>query len=133
MNTQVDNKRAALCGVVAMLLTTCLGCERTYKLDSVTAKSSLETFLKNWSDGKPISSLKSESPEIVGGDEDWQSGVRLAKYEIVETQGDGINLICKVILTTRRLATDEGAQPIEETKYVVYTVGTDPVITVFRN
>lgn len=116
-----------------MLLAVCIGCEPTYNLDPVTAKSSLETFLKAWSDGKPISSLKSESPQIIGGDEDWQSGLRLAKYEIVETQGDGTNLICKVILTTRRLATDEGSQPIEETKYVVYTVGTEPVITVFRN
>jgi hypothetical protein len=133
-NAERASKRGSLSWFVAsVLLAAWMGCEPTYKLEAPKAKSSLEVFLTNWSDGKPISSLKSETPPIIGGDEDWQSGLRLAKYEIVETQNDGINLICKVVLTTRRLASDEGSEPIEETKYVVYTVGTNPAITVFRN
>ncbi len=133
-DTPRRGSRATFCCLALILLAIGLaGCEPTYQLDAPTAKSSLELFLKNWSEGKPISSLKSESPPIVGGDEDWQSGLRLAKYRIIETQDDGLNLICKVILTTHRLASEEGSEPIEETKYVVYTVCTQPAVTVFRN
>lgn len=119
---------ALLCA--ALLLT---GCHRQYPLVEADARAAMKDFLDTWQQGQPFDSLKSRQPRVFGGDEDWQGGAKLVRYEITEYRPNELNLICTVTLITSRPSTDEASPPIEEMKVVTYTVATKPVVTVFRN
>lgn len=119
----------AACWPTLLLICFC-GCSRQQHAAPVNAelaRKSLRSALDSWKKGDELGALRKSSPSITVQDMDWKSGYRLLAYEI---QGDGAtrdaNLHCPVKLT---LQDPDGREVSRE---VVYIVGTDPVITVFR-
>jgi hypothetical protein len=83
--------------------------------------------MESWKSGESIDSLRQGTPEVVVQDMEWMQGAQLVDYEILGP-GEAVdaNLLCKVKLDLRD-ATGKTAS-----KTVTYIVGTDPVLTVFR-
>lgn len=114
-------------GIGVVVLAGCGG-PRLYKVKPEVARQTLTQVLDQWKSGETPESLRSAQPEIVVQDFDWSGGATLVNYEVL---GDGeprdANLVAKVKLT---LLNSEGK---ESTKNVTYLVGTQPVLTVFRD
>lgn len=94
------------------------------------AKTSLEKALAAWSQGKSVSSLSIDSPKIIVGDNDWESGRKLESFQFQSTPfDDGANLHVTVMLT---FADDPESTREPDTEEVTYVVGTHPIVTIFR-
>jgi hypothetical protein len=121
-------RNVTLCFVGAALLF--VGCSRQQHAAAVNvqlAKDSLHKTLESWKKGDDQAALKMESPSITVQDLDWKSGYKLLDYEIIgDGKYDDANLLCPVKL---KLVDPQGN---EVTRQVTYMVGTDPIITVFR-
>ena len=121
-------RKVTLCFVGAALLF--VGYSRQQHAAAVNvqlAKDSLHKTLESWKKGDDQAALKMESPSITVQDLDWKSGYKLLDYEIIgDGKYDDANLLCPVKL---RLVDPQGN---EVTRQVTYMVGTDPIITVFR-
>ncbi len=116
----------ALCGLLIVG-----GCDdrptKPVPLDKQVAKDSFKAFLDAWQAGEQQSALKQKTPEIIGGDPDWEAGAKLVSYKLIEMErDDGANLHPTAELV---LQTAEGRQPPQK---ITYVVGTSPKITVFR-
>lgn len=96
-------------------------------VDPEQARSTLRAVLEAWKGGESPESLQERSPSIVVQDMDWKMGYELVGYE-VDGPGQAIdaNLFCPVRLQLR----SPDGKDLE--KNVRYIVGTDPVLTVFR-
>jgi hypothetical protein len=95
-------------------------------VDEGLARQLLHEVLETWKNGGSLEALRQESP-IVAQDMEWRTGSALLDYEIVgEGKNDDANLRCPVKLTVR----DKRGRVVK--KQVTYIIGTDPVITVFR-
>ena len=99
-----------------------LGCSQetpSHPLDEQVARTSVQTAMQAWADGKTPADLK---PEIIIGDLAWEHGEKLVSFEIVPTEetSDGSNLYIRVI---RKFESSDSP--------VTYIVGTSPVITIF--
>ena len=122
-------RRAA--GLACVALLAACGCSsqgpRAAPVDPDVARSTLRTVLDAWKSGETPESLQNRSPSIVAQDMDWKMGHQLIDYAI-EGEGEAVdaNLYSPVRL---QLRSPEGR---ESTKNVRYIVGTDPVLTVFR-
>ncbi len=91
------------------------------------ARQTLRTALDAWKDGQAIETLSQATPPIVAQDFDWMAGSKLTDYQLLdEGQPEDANLRVKVKLSLR----DKQGQ--SATKTVIYVVGTDPKLTVFR-
>lgn len=102
------------------------GCGETgapLPLDEERARKSVEKAMEAWKAGKTPADLQ---PEITIGDPAWNSGRKLASFEILRDKetSDGSNLHIRV----KRSFADSGANSESET---IYIVGTSPVITIF--
>jgi hypothetical protein len=53
-------------------------------VDSGQARQTLDRALSAWRDGKTAASLKTMDPPLDAADHQWQSGLRLVKYEVAE-------------------------------------------------
>jgi hypothetical protein len=96
-------------------------------VDATEAREALTAALDAWKAGKKPSDMKSGSPPMTVQDMDWESGQKLAAYELAgEGTMDNANLRIPVILSF-----GEG-KGREAQKEVSYVVGTSPTITVFR-
>jgi hypothetical protein len=96
-------------------------------VDVELARESLRAALESWKKGEPPEALRDHYPSITIQDMDWKSGYALVSYEIRDGEKeDASNLHCPVRLVVR------DPQGKEVKKPVTYVVGTDPVITVFR-
>ncbi len=106
------------------------GCmtRRAHPVDAARARQTLQNVLESWQRGDSPSQWRKLSPAVVIQDVDWQAGRLLESFTLV---GNGTardaNLYCQVKLTFA----DESTGPQE--KMVMYVVGTDPVLTVFRD
>ena len=108
-----------------------LGCNSRTRtagpVNESVAREALSTVLEAWKAGVAAQELQSRSPKIVVQDMSWQGGTKLKQYEILDgAKRIDANLHCPVRLHVR---TPDGKELQQE---VVYIVGTDPVITVFR-
>lgn len=115
--------------VCAAALTTGCGSgpRRAGPVDADLARECLYRVLESWKNGGPPDGLRAASPSITIQDMDWKTGYALVTYEILgDDKEDAANLHCPVRLTLR------DPQGREVKKQVTYVVGTDPVITVFR-
>ena len=96
-------------------------------VDSDEARQTLEAVLASWQAGEAPADWRERDPEVVVQDMDWLRGTRLKRYELL---GPGTavdaNLHCEVKLWLE----DPDRGEMERT--VTYEVGTDPVLTVFR-
>jgi hypothetical protein len=104
-----------------------VGCDRSSRglsLDQNQAREACAAFLTAWKEGKQPGDLR---PKITGRDYSWDSGQKLVAFELLPDEtNDGTNLHIPVRLT---LQDPEGK---ESTSNATYTVGTSPVVTVFR-
>lgn len=118
-------------GLIGAVLLAACGCSsqgpQAAPVDPDVARSTLRTVLDAWKEGESADALQTRSPSIVAQDMDWKMGYELVEYEI-EGQGEAVdaNLYCPVRLELR---SPDGKTV---TKNVRYIVGTDPVLTVFR-
>lgn len=104
------------------------GCEcsaRYLTVDPSKAREACTVFLTAWKEGKQAADLK---PKIIGRDSDWDSGKKLAAFEVLpDERNDGANLHLKV----RRVLKDGKGRDLKQE--VAYVVGTSPKVTVFRS
>jgi hypothetical protein len=110
---------------VILLTGSLVGCgPGTSKLtvDKGLARESLAAFLDCWKEGKPVESLESREPPIIGRDTDWEAGGKLAGYTIGEEREIGSNSHIDVTI-------EVAGRPVQQ---VTYMVSTTPAITVFR-
>jgi hypothetical protein len=91
------------------------------------ARAALASALDAWKAGRNAEDMRIHSPEVVVGDRDWKQGRRLVAYEIGQGKFDGKNLRVPVTVTL-------AVPPRGNRKFVVsYIVGTQPVVTIFRD
>lgn len=120
-------------GIVTAWFWGCLlcGCGGRVTVDPVNpaqARETLQKVLQSWQQGESPGDWRQKSPPVVVQDPDWSAGLKLKNYELVGTGKPlDANLYCEVKLTL----TDP--QKGERQKSVTYVVGTDPVLTVFRD
>lgn len=97
---------------------------RNRPLDVELAKSSLDTAMRAWIDGKQPADLK---PGIIMGDFAWESGKTLVGYELVDGKehNDGANLHVTVV---REFKNAQGKTSKSEMNYII---STSPAITIF--
>ncbi len=113
---------------LALLLATA-GCGgRSYSPTNPTlARESLRIALNHWNAGGKPGDLAERSPPIVVGDEDWEAGKLLVRFDILEDErDDGANLHVPV----RLVVADR--ERSEREIVVTYIVGTSPVVSIFR-
>jgi hypothetical protein len=118
--------------LVAMILLTLPGCSisSAHAVDTPRAREALKTALDHWKKGDSPRSLSASTSPMTVQDFEWESGVRLLEYEVLdEGQPADANLRVRVKLTT------EGGKGRAKTteKSVNYLVGTSPSVTVFRD
>lgn len=124
------------CGLKALAVAMLVGCfisgcgnqgRTAAPVDPEQARTTLKITLDAWKNGESPSDLRARSPEIVAQDADWQRGMKLSAYQVLD-DGDArdANLECRVKLSLRNKA----GQSVDRS--VTYVVGTDPVLTVFR-
>jgi hypothetical protein len=131
MRAQYLDAHAAIRSVVAAIgllaISGCGGTPAPAPADEGQAKRTLDQALSAWQKGTTVEAIKNASPSIVIKDPKWQRGDSLKKFE-VEGSGkpSGAEREFKVTLW---LADSEGKEVRED---VVYRVGTQPILTVFR-
>jgi hypothetical protein len=97
-------------------------------VDPEVARQTLEQVLSDWRDGGTPDAWQQRSPQVVVQDFDWAAGAALTSFEILGPgEARDANLFCRVRLVLNGPAKG-GAQ-----RTVTYVVGTDPVLTVFRD
>lgn len=112
------------------LFVTGVGCGQQVAapVDSQQARTTLEAVLTDWQAGGTPDAWQQKSPKVVVQDLEWSGGAQLVSFQI---QGEGeprdANLYCKV-----QIVTSNGGQT-SPPRIVTYVVGTDPVLTVFRD
>jgi hypothetical protein len=113
--------------IVLCIAAGCARQQHAAPVDAELARKSLRQVLDGWKHGDDMAAFRQGSPSITVQDMDWTSGYKLLDYEIVgEGKYDDANLLCPVKL---KLQDPKGTSLSRE---VTYMVGTDPVITVFR-
>lgn len=118
-----------LCSVALLLLLATSGtaCSRRPGIDESVARSSLEAALADWKAEKKPERLSEVDPPIIVVDDAWSKGVKLIDFKIGEGRNDGQNMHYPVEL----ILADGKKKP--STQKVMYLVGTEPSITVFRH
>jgi hypothetical protein len=128
MGRGVVGRNAALLVVVGLLLHAG-GCgSGVGAATEEAARDALKSALDSWKSGRKAEDMRNESPEVIVGDSDWKHGRRLVGYEIAGSGSfDGKNLRVPVKLTL--------AHPPRGNRTVIanYIVGTQPVVTLFRD
>lgn len=107
------------------------GCESrnpVFEVRPDQARTTLIAALDGWKVGRTIEDMKAENPSIVVQDVDWMGGQSLEDYELL---GDGKPMGANLSIEVRLKLKDPAGKVTE--KNVWYLVGTDPVLTVFRD
>jgi hypothetical protein len=91
------------------------------------ARAALASALDAWKAGQKAEDMRGQDAEVIVRDTDWKLGRRLAGYEIGHGEFDGKTLRIPVTLTL-------ALPPRGNRRFVVnYIVGTQPVVTIFRD
>ena len=114
--------------VLSLFLLGLAGCSRGYGKyipSEKNARTALEKALTAWQAGKQPNEIGSTAPVVGAVDSHWQSGEKLASFEIVEeVPGDGQGpKVFSVRLTTNKAATPQTVR--------YYIFGKDP-LSVYR-
>lgn len=104
----------------------CSGPRHAAPVDSVLAEQTLAKVLDQWKQGMPIEQCQQLQPAVVVQELYWSQGMELDDYQIISSEARDANLFVTAELELR----EEGGR--ERTEEVVYCIGTDPVLTVFR-
>lgn len=119
-----------LIAIATAVLPLLVGCSKDITVpppDGDRARSALEDALRAWQSGESYESLTTRDPPIYVADSDWSAGAKLLNFEI-EPSSDALggDLRCKVKLTLQATA------PAPMAKVAVYSVATNPKLTVVR-
>lgn len=128
VNMVRGNRRLPAFPLLFAALSLCeAGCGGGVPATEDAARTALTAALDAWKAGRKAEEMRQYSPEVVVGDTDWKLGRKLASYEIGTGTFDGKNLRVPVTLTL--------AQPPSSNRKVMvkYIVGTQPVVTLFRD
>jgi hypothetical protein len=91
-------------------------------------RKTLETAMTAWQKGETVDGMKKANPSILIADPRWERGDKLSKFEVAgEGKPSGAE---RAFTVTLWLADSKGKDTREQ---VVYKVGTDPILTVFRS
>jgi hypothetical protein len=121
-------KFTALFALVLVFLAGCSdGPGKAGPVDPAKAKKTLETTLNAWKAGKKIEALAQEEPPIVAQDFDWMAGKKLASFQV---QGDGAAQDANLRIPVKLSLQEGDGETVDKT--VIYIVGTDIKLTVFR-
>jgi hypothetical protein len=105
----------------------CGGSPPSKEANPAVAREALATTLKAWKEGEKPDALAARTPPIRVADEDWLAGLRLEDYQVDPTDRMlGTSLNCRVSLTLK----DTKGKTLK--KKAVYSVGTDPALTIIR-
>jgi len=116
------------CIALCCVLPGCGGPARAKPVKVDLARKTLAQVLDHWKSGGNIDELRKRKPEVVAQDFFWIKGMKLQEYRILDDgHPEDASLRCEVELT---LLPEDGGAPVKKT--VNYLVGTDPVLTVFR-
>jgi hypothetical protein len=116
------------CGLGLLLLAGCGSQQTAQPVDLRVANDTLTAVLTDWQNGGTPAAWQRRSPQVIVQDLDWSNGTRLKAFQILGPgKPQDANLFCQV-----RLTLQQDTQPATE-RVVTYCVGTDPVITVFRD
>ena len=128
MNHKSLSIRCAALLLLLLGVSGCRGAPQAAPVDPALARQTLVRVLESWREGRSVRHWKQQTPPVVIQDADWQAGRSLSDFELLESgRAQDANLRCPVRLVLR----DE--QGRERQQQVVYLVGTDPVLTVFRD
>jgi hypothetical protein len=94
--------------------------------DAVQARQALRVALDTWQKGAAPASLKEGEPSIQIVDHQWRSGYQLVRYQVRDDRPLGTNLRCQVQLSLKNTK----GKSLQ--KKAVYSVGTNPILTVVR-
>jgi hypothetical protein len=107
------------------------GCESNaapVAADEEKARKTLETAMTAWQKGETVDGMKKASPSIVVADPRWERGDKLSRFEV---SGEGKPSGAERAFTVTLWLVDSRGKVARE--QVVYKVGTDPILTVFRS
>ena len=126
-----SNRPALFVAAAALALLAC-GCGPRHPtadpVNADTARQTLQSVLESWQRGEALESWQQRDPKVVVQDSDWSAGAKLKEFEILGVgEPRDANLYCQVKLVLD--GPGRGKQP----QTVTYVVGTDPVLTVFRD
>jgi hypothetical protein len=113
--------------VTAALAAGCGGQRRAAAVNADQARQTLRSVLENWKAGQTPDGQRDGSPSVVVQDMDWQQGCELIDYRFV---GDGRSRDANLHVPVDLILRDRAG--MERKKKAFYVVGTDPVLTVFR-
>lgn len=115
--------------VLAAIAIASAGCTRKISSAPVSADKArqiLQTALESWKKGDKVDALQGANPPIYVIDTDWQSGVVLKDFKLVnDGEAKDAQLYCPVKLTVK-----EGGRDVE--REVIYMISTAPNQTVAR-
>ena len=116
---------------ILVVLMLCAGCgggpKRAAPVDVERARETVKTALDAWKSGAKPEEMPGRSPSITVQDFDWMAGKKLVEYQLIdEGKAEDANLRIQAKLTLQ----DAKGKSVQKT--VIYIVGTDPVLTVFR-
>jgi hypothetical protein len=118
-------------GVAFLALIALSGCGQNAApvvADQGRAREILDTTLASWKKGDTVEALKKASPSVLVEDPKWKRGDKLSRFEV---EGDGKPSGAERAFTVTLWLADASGKEVRE--QVVYKVGTDPIVTVFRS
>lgn len=111
---------------ISLAALSCGGPRRAGSVNPSQARDALHATLESWKSGEAADALQNRS-KITVQDLDWMAGYKLLDYELIGSgTSQDTQLRCPVKLS---LQSPDGK---ELSKDVAYVVGTNPIITVFR-
>jgi hypothetical protein len=112
--------------ILSILSTSCSE-QTNAPVNASKARETLKTALESWKRGEKSETLQQSTPPIYIIDAEWQSGVKLKDYQIVnEGKEMDAHWFCSVRLTIQRA---NGQQVTQE---VTFVVSTAPNLTITR-
>ncbi|MDG3004359.1 hypothetical protein [Paludisphaera mucosa] len=125
-----DYGRAGLRFLAPLLLLVAAGCDGSAPVaaDEDQARKMLDQALSAWLKGESVEAAKGGSPPITVSDARWERGDALKKFEV---EGGGKPSGSERAFTVKLWFADPKGKEVRE--QVVYKVGTDPIVTVFRS
>jgi hypothetical protein len=126
--TRTFARRRLLAALALIAVTGCAGTSAPVTAEQDKARKTLETAMMAWQKGETIDGMKKASPSILVADPRWERGDKLSKFEV---SGEGKPSGAERAFTVTLWVADSKGKDTRE--QVVYKVGTDPILTVFRS
>ena len=128
LGIHINRLRRFLPLMVLLVATGCGEGAAPVAADEDQARKLLDQTLSAWRNGETVAALRKASPSVTVSDFKWEGGTPLKQFEVAS---DGKPSGAERAFTVKLWLTDPKGKEIRE--QVVYKVGTNPVLTVFRS